>query len=45
MNKTWIGVIGTVIVVVLLVWLLGGTNISCHDSFWDRNTQVIEIKR
>jgi hypothetical protein len=45
MNKTWLGVIGTVLVIVLLVWLLGGTSISCRESFWDKDKQVIEIKR
>lgn len=44
MNKSWSGVIGAILVVVLLVWLLGGTSISCHQSFWDKNKQVVEIK-
>ena len=44
MNKTWVGVIGVILVVILLVWLLGGSRISCHESFWDKNKQVIEIK-
>jgi hypothetical protein len=44
-NRTWLGVIGTVLVILLLVWLLGGTKISCHESFWNKDKQVIEIKR
>ena len=44
MNKTWLGVIGTVLVIILIAWLLGGTRISCHESFWDKDKQVIEIK-
>lgn len=45
MNKTWLGVIGTVLVVILIVWLIGGPRISCHESFWDKDKQIIEIKR
>lgn len=45
MNKTWLGIIGGIMVVVLLVWLLGGSKISCHESFWDKDKQVIEINR
>jgi hypothetical protein len=45
MNKTWVGVIGAILVVILIVWLLGGSKISCHESFWDKDKQVIEIKR
>jgi len=45
MNKTWLGIIGAVLVVLLLVWLVAGSKISCHESFWDKNKQVIEIKR
>lgn len=45
MNRTWLGVIGAVLAVVLIVWLLRGTKISCHESFWDKDKQVIEIKR
>ncbi len=44
MNRTLIGVVGTVLVIALIVWILGGTKISCHESFWDKNKQVIEIK-
>lgn len=43
MNKNWIGVIGAVIVVLLLL-LLVGPRISCYESFWDKDKQVIEIK-
>lgn len=45
MNKTWIGVIGTVLAIVLLVWLLRGTSVSCRESFWDKDKQIIEIKK
>ena len=44
MNKNWIGIIGAVLVVVIAVWLLGGSSISCHNSFWDKDKKVIEIK-
>jgi hypothetical protein len=44
MNKNWLGVIGTILAVVLILWLLGGNTINCHESFWDKNKQVIEIK-
>ena len=45
MNKTWLGIIGGIMVVVLLVWLLAGSRMSCHESFWDKDKQVIEINR
>ena len=46
MKKTWLGgIIGAVLVIVVAVWLLGGNRISCHESFWDKNKQVIEINR
>ena len=44
MNKTWLGIIGAVLVIVVVLWLVGGSRISCHESFWDKNKQVIEIK-
>ena len=44
MNKNWLGIIGTVLVIVVIVWLVGGSRISCHDSFWDKDKKVIEIK-
>jgi hypothetical protein len=44
-NKNWLGVIAGLLVIILIVWLLGGSKISCHESFWDKNKQVIEIKR
>jgi hypothetical protein len=44
MNKKWLGIIGAIAVIVVLLWLLGGSRISCHESFWDKNKQVIEIK-
>lgn len=44
MNKNWIGAIGAVIVILLLALLVGGTKISCYESFWDKDKQVIEIK-
>jgi hypothetical protein len=45
MNKNWLGIIGAILVILLLVWLIGGSKISCHQSFWDKDKQVIEIKR
>lgn len=45
MNKSWLGIIAAILVVVLIVWLLGGSRISCHESFWNKDKQVIEIKR
>ena len=45
MNKTWAGIIGVILVVILIVWLLGGSKISCRESFWDKDKTVIEIKR
>ena len=44
MNKNVIGTIVGVLVIVLVVWLVGGSRISCHESFWDKDKQVIEIK-
>ena len=44
MNKNWLGIIGAVLVVLVLVLLLGGGRISCHESFWDQDKQVIEIR-
>lgn len=44
MNKTVLGTIGAIPVIVVVLWLLGGSRISCHESFWDKNKQVIEIK-
>jgi type VI protein secretion system component VasK len=44
MNKTWLGIIGLVVVIVVVLWLLGGSSISCHESFWDKDKQVIEIE-
>jgi hypothetical protein len=45
MIKTWPGIIGAVLVVALFVWLIGGSRISCHESFWDKDKQIIEIER
>ena len=44
MNKNWLGIIGVILVVIVVLWLIGGSRISCHESFWDKNKQVIEIK-
>ena len=45
MSRTVVGIIVGILVVILIVWLLGGSRISCHESFWDKDKQVIEIKR
>lgn len=44
MSKTWIGIVGSVLAVLLIVWLLGGTKISCRESFWNKDKHVIEIQ-
>jgi hypothetical protein len=44
MNRTWLGVIGAILAVVVLAWLLG-SKMSCHESFWNKDKQVIEINR
>jgi heme/copper-type cytochrome/quinol oxidase subunit 4 len=43
MNRSVIGIVVGVLLVVILVWLVSGGNISCHESFWDKDKQVIEI--
>jgi hypothetical protein len=43
-NKSWLGIIAGILAIILIVWLLGRTTFSCHESFWDKNKQVIEIK-
>lgn len=45
MKRSWLGIIGGILVVILIVWLLGGTKISCRESFWDKDKQIIEINR
>jgi len=45
MNKNLVSIIGAILVVILIVWLFGGTRISCRESFWDKDKQVIEIDR
>jgi hypothetical protein len=45
MNKNWLGIIGAIVVIAVIVWLLGFSKISCRESFWDKDKQVIEIKR
>ncbi|MFN0135555.1 MAG: hypothetical protein ACKVS9_05485 [Phycisphaerae bacterium] len=44
MNKSWPGIIVAIAAVVLVAWLIGGSKISCRESFWDRDKHVIEIK-
>ena len=44
MNRTWLGIIGALLVIVVVALLLGRSRISCHQSFWDKDKQVIEIK-
>jgi hypothetical protein len=47
MNKTWlaVGSVIGIVVIVLLVWLIAGSKMNCHESFWDKDKQIIEIKR
>jgi hypothetical protein len=45
MQKSGIGIIGAVLAVVLILWLLLGSKISCRESFWDKDKTVIEINR
>jgi hypothetical protein len=45
MNKSWLGIIGIILLILLLVWLVGGGKISCRESFWNKDKQVIEIER
>lgn len=45
MDRNWLGIISTILVVVIILWLLGGNKITCKESFWDKNKQVIEIKK
>ena len=44
-NKTWISIVGGILLAFVIVWLFVGSKISCHESFWDKDKQVIEIKR
>lgn len=45
MNNKTLGIIATVLVAVVLVWLLlGGRSISCRESFWDKDRTIIEVK-
>ena len=44
-NKTWISIVGAILLGFVIVWLFVGSKISCHESFWDKDKQVIEIKR
>ncbi len=45
MNKNWVPIAGVIAVVVALFLLLGGTKITCRESFWDKDKTVIEIKK
>ncbi len=45
MNKSWLGAIGGIAVILVVVWLLAGSRISCHESFWDKDKQIIEIEK
>jgi hypothetical protein len=45
MNKNWLGIVGTVLAIAVIVWLMGGGKISCHESFWDKDKTVIEVKQ
>jgi hypothetical protein len=44
-NKNWLGAVGAILAVLIILWLVGGSKISCHDSFWDKDKQVIEITK
>jgi len=43
MDKKTLGIIGTVLVIVFIVWLLGGSSISCREGFFNKDKKVIEI--
>ncbi len=43
MNNKWLGIIGAIVVAVIILALVGGGKISCHESFWDKDKHVIEI--
>ena len=45
MSKNWLGIVGAILVIVVVLWLIGGNRISCRESFWDKDKQVIEIER
>lgn len=45
MNKSVLGIIGGILAILVIAWLIGGGKISCHESFWDSDKQVIEIER
>ena len=44
MNRNRFGIIGAVLVVVLIIWLLGGHSVTCRESFWDKDKTIIEVK-
>lgn len=44
MDKTWLGIIGTVLAVVVITSVIGGCSLSCRESFWNKDKQVIELK-
>jgi CDP-diglyceride synthetase len=45
LKKSWLGFAGALLVLVVVAWLLGGGRVSCRESFWDKNKQVIEITK
>jgi hypothetical protein len=44
MNRNGIGIIGIILAIIVVLWLVGGNTITCRESFWDKDKQVIEIK-
>lgn len=44
MNKNTIGMIVIILLVIGVIWLVSGGSVKCHDSFWNKDKTVIEIK-
>lgn len=44
MNRNRLGIIGAVLAVILILWLLGDSSITCRESFWDKDKTIIEVK-
>lgn len=43
MDKTVVGILGGVLLVLVVLCVIGGNRISCRESFWDRDKTVIEL--